>query len=124
MTLVLCNSNAYAFDYYNYNSPLQDIKDLIRGFDEKEQERKEMDDMMKIVLSKVSNGEKLIKKGDKVGGCRDVRIAIGMFDRLSYRENAYFSTLSSAAAELRRTELSIARNDLDRAMRSIYNKSC
>lgn len=122
--IILFNGKAIAYDYYRYNSPLDDFKQLMKEQEQKQTEKTEIDNMQKIVLSKFSNGTTLIKKGDKVGGCRDIKIAINLFDKLNYRQDLYYSALSSADAELRKAELDIARKELGNLMKSTFSSYC
>ena len=122
--IALFSGKAIAYDYYRYNSPLDDFNQLMRKQEQRQAEKVEIDNMQKIVLSKFSNGATLIKKGDRVGGCRDMGIAISLFDKLKYRQDLYYSSLSSADAELKKAELDIARKQLGNVMKSTFGSSC
>ena len=95
---------------------LQKHKDML--------EKGELEETFKVLQSKYLNGLYLLKKKDRVGGCRDVSIAITMFERYRARYEIYYGGDGGGEYELKRAATKNLHDELEELMRASRRMYC
>ena len=88
------------------------------------EEKRQWDEMLSLLNRKYTNGMNLIKMKDRVGGCRDIGIAIRMLERYRYRHERYYAGDGGGEYELQRAHARYLTDELDRLISESSRMYC
>ncbi len=97
---------------------------LIESLRESQQRLDNMKEIEATMFRKFNNGAQLIKKGDRIGGCRDLRIAAELNQNVYSRKSAELTRLNNPKAEELRATYYVYHNEYQELIASLISQYC